>query len=314
MTTGAPIEIWRGGVPPWECDEMGHMNVRFYVAHAMEGLMTLAAHLGLPRAFAANASSTLLVREHHIRFLKEARAGTALVMTGAVLSMGETDATLLQTLRHVVSDEVCATIVTRVTHASARDGRPFPWPGRTHACADSLSVTLPDNAGPRGLDGGPPKIVGTLAEADARGFICISRGGVSPQDCDVFGRMRIENVTGFLSNALPMLGAPMRQALEDGGLDPRRIGGAVLEYRLTYMGAPRAGDLCQARSGVAAAAAKVMHVHHWLLDPLSGAAWAAAENIVGYFDLEARKMIALPDGALKVLQSGAHPGLPTLLR
>ena len=53
-------EIWRGGVNTWECDEMGHMNVRFYVVKAVEGLASLAALVGLPEAFCADATSTLL--------------------------------------------------------------------------------------------------------------------------------------------------------------------------------------------------------------------------------------------------------------
>ena len=28
------VEVWRGGVNLWECDQMGHLNVRFYAAHA----------------------------------------------------------------------------------------------------------------------------------------------------------------------------------------------------------------------------------------------------------------------------------------
>ena len=32
------IEVYRGSINTWECDEMGHMNVRFYVAKMMEGL------------------------------------------------------------------------------------------------------------------------------------------------------------------------------------------------------------------------------------------------------------------------------------
>jgi acyl-CoA thioester hydrolase len=70
-------ELWRGGVNTWECDEMGHMNVRFYVVKAVEGLATLAALIGMPDAFRSDATSTLLVREQHIRFLKEAHAGAA---------------------------------------------------------------------------------------------------------------------------------------------------------------------------------------------------------------------------------------------
>ena len=80
------VEIWRGGATPWQCDEMGHMNVRFYLSAANEGMANLAALMGMPRAFTPGASSTLLLQEHHVRFLKEARPGAGLVMTGGVLA------------------------------------------------------------------------------------------------------------------------------------------------------------------------------------------------------------------------------------
>ena len=69
------IELYRGSINTWECDEMGHMNVRFYVAKAMEGLAELAHIAGLGHAFRANVQSTLRPREQHIRFMKEAHAG-----------------------------------------------------------------------------------------------------------------------------------------------------------------------------------------------------------------------------------------------
>ena len=54
--------VYRGYVSPWDCDEMGHMNVRFYVAKAMEAVAGLAAALGMPAAFTVNANATLIVR------------------------------------------------------------------------------------------------------------------------------------------------------------------------------------------------------------------------------------------------------------
>ena len=78
------VEVWRGSVATWECDAMGHLNVGFYVAKSMEGLAGLAAELGMPDAFAADARATLIVREQHIRFLREARPDAPLVMTGGV--------------------------------------------------------------------------------------------------------------------------------------------------------------------------------------------------------------------------------------
>ena len=94
------IEVWRGGVNAWQCDQMGHLNVRFYVAHAMEGLVGLAGALGMGSAFAPRGSATLAVRRHHIRFLREARVGDPLEMSAGLLALGEDDARFLMLLAH----------------------------------------------------------------------------------------------------------------------------------------------------------------------------------------------------------------------
>ena len=50
------LTCYRGGVNTWECDEMGHMNVRFYVTKAEEGLGVFASALGLtPDCHKANS-------------------------------------------------------------------------------------------------------------------------------------------------------------------------------------------------------------------------------------------------------------------
>ncbi len=122
------VEIWRGGVNTWDCDEMGHMNVRHYVVRAQEGLIGMAAELGLPHAFSPHANATLLVKEQHIRFLREAHAGAPLYMLGGVIEMSACEARILQLLIHPASGELAATFQTTVVHATPRDGQPFPWP------------------------------------------------------------------------------------------------------------------------------------------------------------------------------------------
>ena len=139
-------EVWRGGVNTWECDENGHMNVRFYVVKAMEALAGLAAALGMPRAYAPNANATLLVREQHIRFRREAHPGAALHIRGAVLEMDETDARLLLVMYHSTTGEPAATFQTVVSHVTPRGGRPFPWSSRTRERAAALTTSLPEVA------------------------------------------------------------------------------------------------------------------------------------------------------------------------
>lgn len=309
----AEVEIWRGGVNTWECDEMGHMNVRFYVARAQEGLAGLAMRLGLPHAFAVHADATLIVREHHVRFLREAHAGAALHMTGGVVSMGESDALLLQVIVHSLTGEPCATFLTRVSHATARVGRVFPWPSRTREAAEALRMEVPAHAAPRSISGEPVESQASLARADEMGLVCIGRGALDPRDCDGFGRMRPEHLMGRVSDGVPALLTGVRAAVAAAaaasGEAPRRVGGAVLEYRLVYLELPHAGDHLELRSGLAGFEAKTQRLNHWLLDPLTGAAWATTEAVAINFDLDARKAVPIAPAAIQALRGHVREGL-----
>ena len=305
-----PVELWRGGVNTWECDEMGHMNVRFYVARAAEGLASLARLLGMPGAFTPHAVSTLLMAEQHIRFLREAHAGTPLHMTGGVVSMDETSAVVLQVLVHTRTGEPAASFVSTVTHANPESGRPFPWPARARAAAAGLMVQIPVFAAPRSISGAPLKPQASMARAQALGLQCAARGAIGPQTCDVFGRMRAEEFIGRVSDGVPgLLGRVRTAVLEKAPQPSARVGGAVLEYRLLYLDWPRAGDHLELRSGLSGVEDKTQRMIHWLLDPISGKAWGSAEAVAVNLDLDARKIIPIAPEARAALQDYIVQGL-----
>jgi acyl-CoA thioester hydrolase len=299
------VEVWRGSVAMWECDAMGHLNVGFYVAKSMEGLAGLAAELGMPHAFAADAVATLIVREQHIRFVREARPNAPLVMTGGVLEIGETDARLLFLLRH--SDgQLAASFQTLVAHATVRDGRPFPWPARMLDRARTLAVAVPPEAAPRSIGLESVKSQASLARAEALGVRRTALGAVKASDCDMFGRMRTEQMMARISDGIPHFFDGKRPGADDLG---KRAGGAALEYRLIHLDWPRAGDRLELRSGASGGDARFRKLTHWLLDPDSGKAWGVAEAIAVSFDLETRKMITLSDEGLAEANSRVIEGL-----
>ena len=303
-------ELWRGGVNTWECDEMGHMNVRFYVARMTEGLAGLARLLGMPDAFTPHAASTLIVQDHHLRFLREARAGTPLHMTGGIVEMDETSATVLFLLTHTRTGEPAATCITRVIHANPESGRAFPWPKRARQAAEALKIEVPAHAGPRSISGEPITPQASMARAEALGLGCAARGAIRPQDCDVFGRMRAEEFIGRVSDGVPGLLGRVRKAVTEAAPQKiDRVGGAVLEYRLLYLDWPRAGDHLELRSGIAAVEEKTQRTVHWLLDPVSGGVWGSAEAVAVNFDLDARKVIPIAPEARAVLKDFIVEGL-----
>ena len=304
------LEVWRGGVNTWECDEMGHLNVRFYVARAMEGLVGVGAALGLTSAFRPHSPATLIVKDHHIRFLREARSRAVLHMVAGVVDIGESEATILQLLIHSGGGEIAASFQTRVVHATARDARPFAWSPATRDLAEALRVGIPERARPRSLGLEASAGRATLGEAERLGLIRLGGGAIGAADCDVFGRMRPEMVIGRISDGVPALGAALR-APEDGAPAerPAGVGGAVLEYRVAYLDWPRAGDRFDIRSGLAAVGDRTQKLVHWMLDPQTGRPWATAEAVAIALDLEARKVIPISAEDQERLRGRIVPGL-----
>ncbi|CAN5230455.1 thioesterase family protein [soil metagenome] len=304
------VEIWRGGVNTWDCDEMGHMNVRFYVARAMEGLAGLAAELGLPHAFSPYANATLVVREQHIRFLREAHAGATLHMLGGVIEISDTEARLLQLLVHTATGQLAATFQTTVAHVTPREGEPFPWPSITRERAEALKVEVPEMARARSLDLSPIDTTASLARAEALDLRRIGLGALAATDCDVFGRMRAEQFIGRVSDGIGSFIGPFRDTVvEHAETKPARTGGAVLEYRIAQLAWPRAGDRVEIRSGLVAADSRAMRVVHWLLDPTTGKPWGTSEAVAITFDLDARKVVPISDAARAALAEQAVAGL-----
>ncbi|MEM7767168.1 MAG: thioesterase family protein [Pseudomonadota bacterium] len=292
MSEASMITVWQGSANTWDCDEMGHMNVRVYVEKAHEGLGTIAHALHLPRAFKANGFSTLLPTDQHIRFMREALPGAPLNMRACVLEHGECDALIYQELCHGNGD-VSAAFRTRVRHAEARSGRAFPWSDRSREALAALVGASPKATAPKSVDPSAPVRLAseaTVAIAEAAGAAAIGSGMVPPAHMDIHGRMAPQWIMGRLSDSVPNLLYDWRRRVAEsqGGM---RMGGAVLEYRLLYHRWPESGDLFEVRSSLARVEKKFHSIVHWVLDPVSGLPWATAEAVAVTFDIDARKVI-----------------------
>ena len=285
-------EVWSGGVNTWECDEMGHLNVRFWGAKGLEAMAGLVRLMGMPDAFQERNGSTVLVLEQHIRFLREARAGAWLFATGGVIEMGETDARLMIVLRHTNGDPA-VTFQLRVSHVTADDLRPFPWSDRVRETTATLMMPVPSFAAPRGVNLNPvAKSDASLEQARAYDLMRIGMGTIQIQELDGFGRMRAEMFLGRVSDGIARLFGEDRAGPDLApGEASKRIGGAVLEYRILHHAWPTAGQHVEIRSGLAESTPRIRRGVHWMLDPVSGKPWVTAEAVAVNFDLDARKVV-----------------------
>jgi acyl-CoA thioester hydrolase len=218
-------------------------------------------------------------------------------------------------LIHSQDGAVAATVQMAVEHVTPADAKPFPWPARAVERAAAITAPLPAYAAARGLDAGARPAAPSLARADALGLTVIASGAVLPQDCDVFGRMRMEQCLGRVSDGVERLAAPIREAFAEAqiavglGDAPARLGVIALEHRLTHRRWPRAGDRVLVRSGFVGAERSTYRLTHWLLDPDGGEAWGTNEAAAAILDLDARKIVPLPPAARQAIDARVIRGL-----
>jgi acyl-CoA thioester hydrolase len=307
-----PLALYLGSVNAWECDEMGHMNVRFYVQRAMEGAGLFAAALGMPKAFSAKSAGTLQPVTQHIRFLKEARPGAPLSMRGGVLGSDETTIDTFMEMRHG-DGAPAAAITTRFAHVDAHTERAFPWKRDTLVRAEAYACVAPAHGLPRSIDATRAGGEASASIADALAMPVVGRGMVRMEELDVHGRFRPEMHIARVSDSVPNLLSAWRaeaaQAVSNDEGEVRVPGAAVLEYRLIYRHWPQAGDLLEMRSALAEVTEKTHRLVHWILDPVSGKAWATAEAVAVTFDLKTRKTIVAPPAHRARLQAQIIAGL-----
>jgi acyl-CoA thioester hydrolase len=310
--TGSAIEVWRGCANAWECDHIGHLNTRHYVVRVEQALATLAQRLELEDVTdSATAGHRLLVKSQHMRFLREARAGAALHATGQVLRWGKDDADVLFLLHHSRSGQVAATFRLSLAYVERGSGRPEPWPEKATRAASALTCEAPSEAKPRSISLDGTEVTASLERARELGLRTTGLGTVMPDVCDAHGLWRLSGFMGRVADSIPHLGnGEWREVLArttPGG--PLRVGSALIEFQTVHVRWPRSGDGCEVRSGLAGCTERVTHSSHWLLDPETGAPWAAVRTVGIALDLDARRALPLTAEAQAAYRAASVPDL-----
>ncbi|MFP3942972.1 MAG: acyl-CoA thioesterase [Alphaproteobacteria bacterium] len=295
-----PLALYRGFVNTWECDEMGHMNVQFYMAKLDEGLHHLRAALGMPAA--ASGGLALRVTSVHVRFLAEQRASDTLAIRGGVAGADESGVTVYSEMVNPGAERVAATFRSRLEAWDRKAGAPAPVPPEVLKRAREFRCDIPEYGSARGVPAVPDLPAFTLDEGRRRGLIEIYRGAVMPRHCDVYGWNSLQHYAGRVSDGAPHLWLAL-------GLDRQKMleighGVAVVEFCWRH-GAPlEAGRTVVAASGVLGTGRKTVSLRHCLFDGESGAPIGASEAVAVALDLKERRAVELRDDERAMLEKG----------
>lgn len=290
--TNAMIEVARSSVQAWECDQMGHMNVQFYVDRMEQGLAALAVHLGIGPSVARREGAQFVVRDLHVRFLREQHSGAPFFIRAGMLKGRDDGLRVFLEMLNTVSGEAAATFVAEVDWLDVAERRPRTLPEGVRAVAAYFQAELPAHGRPRGLTLDAPRPAPELEDADHLGMVRIWQGAVNQEQVDAQGYLTTRHFMGIVADGIPNL------LVQVEGRDRSKtpgLGGAALEYRFVYRRQPRVGDVLTLRSGLKELGEKTYVWCHWLFDLETGEAVATAEAVAIALDLNTRRAMPIPD-------------------
>jgi len=299
------IKTWQGEAVNWECDELGHLNMRHYMTKASQARQMFFILMGLENAFKDQAMSSVRVRDFHIRYIKEARPGARLRIETGFVGCDTESAELVHMMYHHNGD-VAATIHETVDHIYMRTGRKFNWPKRFLDRTETLRVSIPAIAKPRGFD---PKEIGTGPTREAlkqMGAVQIGLGVFQSRETDVLGLVTPQSILGRASESVGNFKAAWPEMY-----DPSRphIHGALLEARTFMHLYPRPGDPYEIYSGIRSANKNVRQLIHNCVNPITGQNWCSMIAVSCLIDLEKRVLVKATPDMIEQLNSNAIAAL-----
>jgi len=293
-------------VTPDQIDHLGHMNVRFYSAHARTGAESLLASIGL----ASDERIALVGRDVYVRHHREQLVGAQLEVRGGVLDASPDRIRLYEELLNPEADEVAAAFVLSFDLVDRSSQQRVAIEGKVVEAARDLVVVLPDHGRPRSID------LDEDPTAQPPSLDLLRERGLAIRQVRVIDDTLEADDEGVVSSAWlgelvwggePAPGADFRplEPLPDGG----SMGFATMETRAAWARPARRGDRIQSFGAELDIHSKTMLSRFWLYD-VDGAELIAVFTVVNVaFDISTRRAIVIPDVVRDRITRRYHPDL-----
>lgn len=283
--SAASCVIHRSNVNAWDCDENGHLNVRYYISKNAQGLTHLLADLGLTPARLAELDLRPRLVVQHVRYHREARVAAPLVGTGRFVGADDGRLCVYSELHNSMDATLYTTFNSELEFNDANGHRVTPPYGR-----DCVAEMVPEYGAVRSLPA-TAKPEFSLAQALAAGYMETGRSTVMADECDRAGRLEAYQYAARIADGIPNLMSTLQTPAEFALRAQGELGGAVIESRAAYHAELHAGERFVLLSGLRSFTAKTMHLCHLLFNLETETLAFSSEGIGVALDLRSRRAV-----------------------
>ncbi len=282
------FETYRGTVRREELDEMGHMNVAYYLKKSSDSLSNIRFILGLTNKDLNQEGLAVIPLKDRIFFKREVHLGDTLFMKTGVRGL-ETNGGIrvVNLLENQENSTLAAQFETTIHLVSKDTGQEVPWPQEVLDRAHELTGSFPQVPAPE-----PFEHI-TLPTTQKDKLFTTYQGVISETDADVSGFAAPHaHITPFWTafpNIFLKMGIDHREIVKNG------VGSAALDYRLDYHRPVKQGTEVEIKSCLLEMGEKVFRFVHFMTDKNTGDPVTTVDVLGVLFDLNARKAIAFPE-------------------
>lgn len=287
-------ESHRSLVFPWNCDNYGHMNVRFYFDHFDDSSFHSWSALGLSKESLRHTHLDAVTARNVVKYYNELSAGDLFTISVAVTRVGNKSVTFSHRMVDSVTNELCATMDATEVVFDMATRKSAAMPDELRAALTAI-VVEPEET--------PTQSAARASESiDATGhWHETHRSLVFPWRCDHYGHFNARwyahhfDDSGF--HLFVMAGVDVA------GLLANNIALVTAQTEINYRQEMTAGTLFVIRSGFSKIGSKSARSFHRLYNAETNELHATMEAVDVTFDVNTRKAIVIPDEARRAIEA-----------
>jgi acyl-CoA thioester hydrolase len=138
VSDSAHVETARGTLHAWQCDHMGHVNVRAYVDFFEEACWQLYNRIGITPSLLRAGALNMAAVQQNIRYRKELLGGDVVLVRSVILEVRDKVLRFMHELVNCETGEVCADCEFTVVCLDARERKSRAFPPEVIERATSL--------------------------------------------------------------------------------------------------------------------------------------------------------------------------------
>ncbi len=280
-------EMYKNSVEQHEIDNMGHMNVQFYVQHALN-----ACDLYFRKKDWINKSQSLdsvfNLETILIRYLREQTLATPFKISVNLVYVSNSKIVVFLEMHNLKKNAISAAFLLNFKYDATRAKNKLSF-SRIDADRPLPKFSIPGHGLKKGLANLSILDLTSLSKNKKSNILNSFCGIATRKNSTEFTQLNAADYMGIVSKAVPHLLLEGGHSVED-----TNIGGVALEYEFRFNRFVEAGSGVTLKSGLRHITEKIYTWTHWFIDISTTEVLAVADSVIITMDLKTRKSVPIP--------------------